>query len=187
MWPFKTKVAAAQLAVKYSTLFVGMGATRWLNRSYLLLAREGFENNPVVYSCVTKLARAAASVDLQLYDRTRKGKLRKIDRHDILDLLAAPNPMASGRKFLEKLATQKLIGGNAFVLGNGADASARRPPSELWLLQPNLVKVEGPRHRMMPEYYDYSPGNQSPTRYPIDQVTGRSAVLHLKTPNPLDD
>ena len=40
MWPFRTKIQAAKLAVKYSTMFVGMGATRWLNRSYLLLAQE---------------------------------------------------------------------------------------------------------------------------------------------------
>ena len=187
MWPFRTKIQAAKLAVKYSTMFVGMGATRWLNRSYLLLAQEGFENNPIVYSCITKLARAASSVELHLYDRTRRGKLRKIDRHDILDLLTNPNPMYSGRKFMEKLATQKLIGGNAYVLGSGADPVLRKPPSELWLLRPDLVTVEGTRRSMLPDYYQYRPEGQGQTQYPIDQVTGRSAVLHLKTVNPLDE
>jgi HK97 family phage portal protein len=187
VWPFRrTKIQAARFAVKNATLFAGLGTARWLNRSYLTLASEGFETNPVVYSCVTKLAKAASSVDLQLYDRTRQGKLRKIDKHDILDLLCNPNPMSSGRMFMEKLATQKLIGGNAYVLGVGADPFAVKPPSELWTLRPDLVVIGGPRPTMMPEYYEYRPG-QDMTRYSIDQVTGRSAVLHLKMVNPLNE
>src|ERR1700712_1217883 len=122
MWPFKTKVAAARFAAKCSSVMVGRAAARWLSRGYAVLAKEGFETNPVVYACVTKLARAVASVDLHLYDHTRQGDLRKLDDHDILDLVNAPNPAWSGRKFLEKLATHYLIGGNAYVLANNGDA-----------------------------------------------------------------
>jgi phage portal protein BeeE len=35
---------------------MGIGAAKWLSRSYIVLANEGFQNNPVVYSCVSKLA-----------------------------------------------------------------------------------------------------------------------------------
>ena len=183
MWPFRaTKVTAAQLAVKYSGVMVGMGQARWLNRSYRILALEGYEKNPVVFSCVTKLAKAIASVDLQLYDHTRQGKLRKIDRHDILDLINSPNPMWSGRQFREKLATHYLIGGNAFVLGNSPD----KAPSELWLLPPEYVTVATDTGRMLPSAYKYKPGGQA-TEYPVNQVTGRSQLLHLKTVNPLDE
>lgn len=186
MWPFggKTKVAAAQLAVKYSGVLVGMGAARWLSRSYRTLAIEGFETNPVVFACVTKLARAIASVDLQLYDYTRQGKLRRIDRHEILDLLNDPNPMWSGRQFREKLATQYLIGGNAYLAANKGDSS---PPSELWLLPPQAVTVDAASGRMMPAAYKYQPGQSNAVIYPVNQVTGRSALLHLRTVNPLDE
>src|SRR6185312_17019190 len=155
-WPFRrTKVQAARLAVKYSGLMVGMGQARWLNRSYLLLAQEGFENNPIVYSCISKLAKSVSSVDLQLYTRTRQGALKKVDRHDILDLLNGPNPTTSGRAFVEKMATQYLIGGNAYVWGNGAEAKGAnpKPPKELWLLPPPLMHVEGARRSFLPEYY----------------------------------
>ena len=38
--------------------------------------------------------------------------------------------MYSGGQFLEKLATQNLIGGNAYLLGNnGADPFAREAPT----------------------------------------------------------
>ncbi|MFO0906792.1 MAG: phage portal protein [Isosphaeraceae bacterium] len=179
----RAKVAAAQMAVKYAGVMVGMGRANWLDRSYRLLAAEGFQNNPVVYACVTKLAKAVASVDLQLYDHKRQGKLRRIDKHDILDLVNNPNPMWSGRQFREKLATHYLIGGNSYVLANnGPD----RPPGELWLLPPEYVTVDAANGRMLPAGYRYRPNGQEIV-YPIDQVTGRSAVCHLRTVNPLDD
>ncbi len=185
MWPFRsTKVATAHLAVKYQSVMVGMGQAKWLSRSYRVLANEGFETNPVVYACVTKLARAVSSVDLQLYDHTRQGKLREIDDHGILDLINRPNVAWSGRQFIEKLATHYLIGGNAFVAANnGAD----RPPSELWLLPPEYVTVDASGGRMLPAGYKYQPGQASPLIYPVDQVTGRSALLHLRTVNPLNE
>jgi len=186
-WPFRTKVQAAKLAVKYQSVMVGMGQAKWLNRSYLLLAQEGFENNPIVYSCITKLAKAASSVDLHLYTRTRQGNLKRLDRHDILDLLSNPNPMWSGRAFMEKLATQKLIGGNAFILGIGIDPHATKPPSELWLLRPDQVNVAASSRSMLPEYYEYRPPGSEIIKYPVDQINGRSAILHMKTVNPLNE
>jgi HK97 family phage portal protein len=185
VWPFhSTKVQAARLAVKYQSVMIGMGQARWLSRSYRTLAYEGFETNPVVFSCVTKLARALSSVDLHLYDRTRQGKLRKIDRHDVLDLINTPNAAWSGRQFIEKLAMQYLIGGNAFVLANNGDEAA---PTELWLLPPQYVTVDASGGRMLPSAYKYQSGQTSPTVYPVNQVTGRSALLHLRTVNPLDE
>ena len=179
MWPFTTK-PAARLAVKYSSVMVGLGQARWLSHSYRALATEGFQQNPVVYACVSKLAKDAASVDLHLYDYTRQGKLRKIDRHPILDLLSKPNTAWSSRQFLEKLATHKLIGGNAYVLGNNGE----RMPSELWLLPPEQLVTVRPGN-LLPDAYVYRPGKE--TVYPVNQVTGLSQVLHLRTVNPLDE
>lgn len=166
MWPFRsTKVAAARLAVKYSGFMVGMGQAKWLNSSYRTLANEGFETNPVVYACVTKLARALSSVDLHLYDYTRQGKLRKIDRHDILDLINAPNPAWSGRQFLEKLATHYLIGGNAYLVGDTPGSQ----PNALYLLPPEYVTVDASGGRMLPLAYKYRPGPETVT-YPVDST-----------------
>ena len=117
MWPFKSRPLPT-FERKYSSVMVGMGSAKWTSHSFRKLAYEGFETNPVVYACVTKLAKAISSVDLHLYDYTRWGDLRKIDRHGMLDLVNRPNTAWSGRQFLEKLAIQYLIGGNAFLLGN---------------------------------------------------------------------
>ena len=184
MWPFRTKQEPPALERKYSSVMVGMGQAKWTQHSFRKLAYEGFETNPVVYACVTKLAKALSSVDLHLYDYTRRGDLRKIDRHGILELINRPNTAWSGRQFLEKLAVQYLIGGNAYVLGNnGPD----RQPSELWLLPPEFVTVDAYRGRMLPEGYTYRPGSADPIIYPVNQVTGQSAVCHLRTVNPLNE
>ena len=176
---------APRLAVKYQSLLVGMGAARWLERSYQLLATEGFESNPVVYSCVSKLAKAASAVDLELYRKKKNGDLEEIKQHPILDLLNRPNPMHSGRRFLEKLATQYLIGGNAYILG--LSGKAMKPPTELWLLPPQAMKVNTRPSSMLPAAYEYKQGNREAIVYPVDQITGLSQICHLKTVNPLNE
>ena len=183
MWPFRTKHSLPAFERKFASIMVGMGSAKWTAHNFRKLAHEGFETNPVVFSCVTKLARALSSVDLHLYRFDRWGDLQKIDRHGILELINRPNAMWSGRQFLEKLATQYLIGGNAFLLGNnGPD----RQPSELWLLPPDYMTVDAPGGSMLPRGYIYRPGTQQVT-YPVNAVTGQSAVCHLRTVNPLDE
>src|SRR4051812_21636621 len=121
-WPF-SKLAKKTIdgyAIKSASLLYSIGAARWLERRFDLLAREGYERNPIVYACVSKLAKAVASVDLHLYQRTG-GKLKKIEKHDLLDLLAHPNPTQGGRRFLESIVTYYLVGGNSYVLGVGAE------------------------------------------------------------------
>mgnify|MGYP002039532117 CR=1 FL=1 len=74
------------------------------------LAREGYARNPVVHRAVRMIAEAAASVPFVLYDGERE-----LDRHPALDLLAAPNQMASGTAFLEEVYGHLLVAGNAYV------------------------------------------------------------------------
>ena len=113
-----------------------MGQARWLTRSYRVLAHEGFETNPVVYACVTKLARAVSSVDLHLYDRTRQGDLRKIDRP------RHPRPGQQPQRGLVGPAVPREAGhpvpDRRQRLRPGQQRRLRARPSELWLLPPRL-------------------------------------------------
>lgn len=185
-WPFRTKAPATQFALKHATFLYGVGAARWLERRFDQLAQEGYEKNPIVYACVTKLAKSVASVDLQLYRQGRGGKLTKLDDHPLLDLLARPNPLQkNGKKFIETLATQYLVGGNSYVLGVGPtqQAGLREPPAELWLLPPQAMKIEAQKRSLLPAWYEYKPAEGEPLRYPVDQITGRAQVMHVKTVN----
>lgn len=169
---------------KYASVMLPMGQARWSGHNYRQLAVEGFEYNPIVAACVTKIARAAAGIDLHLYDHTRQGDLRKIAKHPILDLINAPNPAWSGRQFVEKVITHHQIGGNAYVLAdNGADAQ----PNALWVLPPERMTIVNPRGDLLPDAYRYQPGAAGERTYLVNKVTGQCAILHLKTVNPLDE
>ncbi|WP_020474222.1 phage portal protein [Zavarzinella formosa] len=181
----KTKTAVAQIALKNASFIYGLGGARWLERRFDLLATEGYENNPIVYACVTKLAKSAASVDLQLYKKGKGGRLTKVDAHPILDLLTRPNAMQGGKKFIETLITQYLVGGNGYILASALDRKTGQP-GELWLLPPQEMSVNGTKRSMIPASYERRIGNEQNIIYPVNPITGHSAVLHLKTVNLLN-
>lgn len=182
MWnPFKTKEKEASVERKSRAFILGMNNTSGIGSSYYALATEGYAQNAIVYACVSKIAKAIASVDLDAYKET-KDKVVKLPQNDFETLLENPNVRQSGRKFREELITQYLIGGNCFILGTGMESGKK--PKELYLLSPDKIKViEGDQ---LPAAYEYKPKSDKTIVYPVDRVTGKSAILHLKTPNPLD-
>jgi HK97 family phage portal protein len=184
---FRRSKALDSFAVKNATFLYGIGAANWLARRFDLLAKEGYEQNPIVYACVTKLARATSSVDLHLY-RRQGGTLAKLEAHPLLDLLERPNPTCGGRSFREAVVTSKLIGGNAYIHGAGVDPTRRKgqPPKELWLLPTQHMSVITQTRSFLPSAYEYKPPQQEAIRYQVDQITGRSGIMHLKTVNPLN-
>ena len=185
MWPFgkQTKsLIAPPMEVKYASFITGMGGARWLERRFDLMAQHGYEQNPIVYACVSKLAKSLASVDLQLY-RKRGGTLERVEDHPALKLIERPNPIMGSRRFLELMATDYLVGGNTFVRGSGPESG---PPRELWIMPSDKVAVKDGRRSFIPDAYEYHEKQQSVERFPVDQLTGQCDVLHLKTPNPLN-
>jgi len=78
------------------------------------------------------------------------------------------------------------LAGNAYVWGNGLDPMVRKPkpPGELQLLNPGKVKVVP--GALLPKQYEYKQDQNVTTVFPVEQVSGRSAVLHLKTFHPLN-
>jgi phage portal protein BeeE len=51
-----------------------MGQPRWTPRDYAALAKEGYQQNPVVFRSIKKIAEAFASVDLLLYKTNADGE-----------------------------------------------------------------------------------------------------------------
>jgi len=188
MWPFRSKQAAPSLALKSSSYFfsLGLGKAGLTGAGYDKLATEGYAQCVVAFACINMKAAAVASVDLHLYKRGRKGKLARVEDSPLLDLLENPNPAQSGREFRRALTSYQQLSGNAYVFGNGIDPKCRKssPPMELQLLNPGKVRVE-PGVGLFPKQYEYRPNPSAATVFPVDQITGKSAVLHLKSFNPL--
>lgn len=155
------------------------GRARWSPRDYAGLAREGFARNAVAYRAVRLISEAAASVPLLLMDGGRE-----IDAHPLLDLLARPNPRATGTEFLESVYGHLLVAGNAYVEAVALEGQVR----ELYALRPDRMKVV-PGPSGWPEAFDYTLDGRT-LRIPQDSLVPGAhlpPILHLALFNPLDD
>jgi HK97 family phage portal protein len=90
-------------------------------------------------------------------------------------LLDRPNPMQTGREWIETLVSQLLVAGNAYAEMVSVEGALR----ELHALRPDRMKVV-PSREGWPESFEYSVGGQS-VRLP------RESIIHLKLFNPVDD
>lgn len=146
------------------------GRAQWTPRNYAALAKEGFAGNPIGYRSVRMIAEAAASIPWLAYDGDRE-----VTGHQLLTLLARPNPGQPGREFFEMLYGFLLVAGNAYVEKAEVEGSLR----EIYALRPDRMKAIASASGW-PEAYEYSVNGQS-VRLP------REAVLHIKLFNPLND
>lgn len=188
MWPFRKK-AGIPAQVKGSTFLYSLTGARssMTGAPYNTLAQDGYIECLIAFACINKIATAVSSVEPQLFQKVKRGKTNKVEDSDLLDLLDNPNPVQSGKEFMRHLASYHQLAGNAYVWGNGLDpmASKGKPPTELQLLNPGTVEVvKGPT--ILPLAYRYKPEpTKDATVYPVEQVTGRCAVMQLKTFHPL--
>ena len=145
---------------------------------YDQLAEEGYQENAIVYRCVNEISNSASRVEINLF----RGD-QELDEHPLLDLLYNPSPMCSQVEFFQAVYAYLQISGNSYILGVGGD---RQPPTELYNLRPDRVKVKAGK-RATPIAYDYIIGGQTVESYEVDQATGNSRIKHIKLFNPLDD
>ncbi len=158
----------------------GMSEASWGERNYSGFSEEGYKKNVVANRCISLIAKSAASVDWLLYETYEQNKILKT--HPLLKLLNKPNPRFGGAEFFESMFSHKLISGNAYilVLRNGDES-----PAELYLLRPDRVEIV-PGSGSLPKGYIYESGDKK-RYYPVDKLSGRCDILHLRNFNPLDD
>jgi len=187
MWPFRKAVTPT--SAKSAAFYYGLSPSRsgLTGAAYNKLAAEGYVECLVAFACINRIAASVASVEPQLYRKGKKGKLQKVDDSPLLDLLERPNPAQSGKEFIRHLTSYHQLAGNAYLWGNGIDAKSRKPkpPAELQLLNPGSMSVEKGRG-FFPLQYEYKPDPSNKIIFPVEQVTGRSAILQLKTFHPLN-
>ena len=176
-------------ASKATSFMITAGTTRSQMSPALFdqMAVEGYSTNAIVYRCINIIADSCAQIDIKLYKKDAKGKKTEVTDHPILDLLKQPNPAQGGDEFTRTCFTYYLIGGNNYIYGNGIDPMARapKPPTELQILHPREMKVL-PGATLFPQGFEYKPAPDKVFQYPVDQVSGRCAILHQRTVNPLN-
>jgi HK97 family phage portal protein len=162
-----------------SIVFFINGTDATLPSSIEAYAREGYQQNPIAYFCANTIARACASVQLEVWQYDKNGNRAVLNTHPLLDLLQRPNPTQSWDDFFTELVTWHRIAGEAYVLRLPATGK----PVELQLLNPSYVGVEEKEGSPLPVAFTYGTGNDK-KRYPVRQTTGECQVLQIKTFNP---
>lgn len=148
------------------------------NRKYRDYAREGYQENAIVHRCIQLIANSASAVKLCLYSGDQK-----LDNHELLSLLARPNPLQSGVEFFVSLYSYLMISGNTYLQ---RDTETARAPTEMYLLRPDRMRVRN-GETVIPEAYEYVIDGVVVKTYPVDQLTASGQVKHIKLWNPLDD
>jgi HK97 family phage portal protein len=155
------------------------GQPQFTPRRYDRLADEAYTRNVIAYQCVRLISDAVASLRWSLF----RGE-QEIEKHPIVDLIQRQNPMTRGARWWRELVAYHLLAGNAYVEAvTGLRDNA--PPSELWNLRPDRVKVI-PGDQGMPKAYRYEVNGQTHD-FPVDPVKGAGRLLHIREFHPLND
>ena len=144
---------------------------------YRKIAKEGYQENAIVFRCVNEIAHGASAVELCVY----QGDV-KLDQHPLIDLLDRPNPQFAGNEYFQALYSFLLLSGNSYALYSLVGGQ----PRELHLLRPDRMKIV-PSKTHIPSAYEYHVDGRLANRYDVDSETGMSEVKHFKMWNPLDD
>lgn len=161
---------------------VAPGQPVWMDRDYKRFSEEAYMRNVIAHRAISLIAQSAANIPVELYRIGSKGVAKEIQSHPLLQLLKYPNPQQAMPEFMEAIYTYRLISGNVFVQAVGP---ADEPPMELHLLRPDRMAVIAGKHAV-PSGYRYSVGN-SHVDFPVNRITGRSRILHIKTFHPTND
>lgn len=180
--PTHTKMHSSQLPFAAQAYVTQPGKPVWMRRDYTKFADEAYTKNVIAHRAIHMLANGAASVKFKLFAYESDGKRQELRQHPLLQLLQNPSPLHSASELFEALYAHKLISGNAYLHAVAPQGVA---PKELHVLRPDRMQIIAGNHGA-PQAYRYKVG-ETGTDFPVDQLTGRSSVLHLKAFHPLDD
>ncbi len=154
----------------------------WSNRSYESFSIHGYMKNPIIHRCISIIAQGAASVAINLYEKTNDNIRARIYSHPLLELLSNPNTIDSKFTFMEKIYSYKLLSGNVFIQ---TVANVEGSIKGLNLLRPDRMSLIVGSNGAVTAY-KYKTGNKEKIFY-IEVATGTSEILHIKNFHPLDD
>jgi HK97 family phage portal protein len=136
-----------------------------------------------VYTCVWAISSFGAMVPARAY-QIPKGKTEDEKEHLPYDhalqaLLRNPNPAMTGYAFREAVRGYKELSGNAFILKDDGREKYKGPPTALWLMRPDRVRIIPAKAGGVAKYiYQNEAG--------AEMAFDAARVIHLKFFNPYD-
>ena len=147
-------------------------------------AKEGYQDNVIVYRCIDKITKAAASIDIEVKENGEEIEdgaetTDTSDDHPAEAILKRPNPIQTWSDFIIQALTDDLLYGEVFIFRNMVGEEV----TELWVISPLRMEVIGGKSGM-PIAYKHGDGHDAVT-WPVDQMTGDSVMFFHKRYNPL--
>lgn len=185
-----------------NTFFYGAGKPIWSERNYSEFASEAYIKNVIAHRTLNMIAQAAASVPIKLF-KIEAGVKQPLQHHPLLTLLEKPNPMQSGNEFFQSIYLYRQISGNAYVRGipfelrqahnkgtfpqENNSASPQISLAEMHLVRPDRVQIIAGAGVFPISYRCHNANIKSFVDYEVDQINGRSLLLHIKNFHPFSD
>jgi HK97 family phage portal protein len=170
---FKKKESQTMRAI----LAMFLGNAAWSNTdNYETMAREGYKQNVVVFSCINLIARSCAGIPWIVYKKGKE-KNEEIENHPLVNLIHRPNPRQGQSRFFDSMVGYYMLTGNSYIERVGPASGA---PKELYPLRPDRVEIILGNEQQPILRYDYKVGAKI---VPLEP----ELILHLKSFNPLDD
>lgn len=163
------------------THFQNVNKAGWMYRDYYRFAEEAYVKNVIAHRAINMIATSASNVEFVLYELSKKNQML-VKSHPLIKLLNKPNPMQSGKEFLETLYSYKQIAGNVYIL---IIEDNQKLPIELYLLRPDRVVII-PGSNLIPAAYQHKIDGTI-EEFSVDPITGKSQILHIRNFNPLSD
>lgn len=106
----------------------------WKDWSTDNAVQHGYKASTWVYSCVSRIAKTAASVPWKVYRETDEG-YEEVPNHPLELLLKSPNPYMSGQDLFERMVGHLYLGGNAIL----SKVRVNNIVAELWPVMPDGI------------------------------------------------
>ena len=109
--------------------------------NYESYVNEGYKLNPIIYSCIRKIARTAPAANLVI-EREIDGQREIVANHVLLETFQNPNPYLSAFDFKVLVHTYLNLVGEVYVIKVGFGGRVGRPtkPGEFYLPRPDLMR-----------------------------------------------
>jgi HK97 family phage portal protein len=187
MWPFSKKLRTpvysvdSQLAMSIKSISLPEATPRWWlfarrDDNWLpdVAIKEGYNASSIVYAAVEKRAKLLASVpwraELKQGDEWVHQPNSPLQR-----LVDRPNPDQSWYELIYEASQSLDLAGNAYI--SEIRPSDNAPPTALWLLPAQYVRIKPGSTVTLVDYYEY---DEQGIRARIDQQD----MIQLKMPNP---
>lgn len=190
----------------YRSYMWGRGAT-FMGTDQETLIKDGYMANLALYSIINKIVKSVSSIPFNVYEvkggqksiaeynrltkysRYDPSKLNtkalqhkakefiEVQDHEVLELLAHPNPNQSQTDFVEEALAYRLITGNRYIYGAGPKSGLNKDmKKELYILPSQIVKinVDGSGQYTSYEFWNDPNGKKIETE----------KILHQKKLNP---